>query len=70
MTGFAGLVEIACNFQVRLKFSSKSEQNVRNGFSRAAIGCGSAQGYLSFSLFAALAAGMFLGAASALVFSD
>ena len=66
----AGLVEIACDFPIRIKFSGKSEQNARVAFSRAAIECGSAQGYLSFSLIAALASGALFGAASILLFSD
>ncbi|MFA6328065.1 MAG: type II secretion system F family protein [Candidatus Micrarchaeia archaeon] len=66
----AGFAETACGFPVLLRFSSKSEKAAREAFSRAAIECGNAQGYLSFSMFAALAAGGLMGAASALLFSD
>ena len=68
--GIASFVEIACRFPIRLKFSGTSEKSVRICFARAAIDCGNAQGYLSFSLFASLAAGVALGAASLLLFSD
>jgi hypothetical protein len=64
------LMGIACNFPLKLQFSGKSGQSVRNGFARAAIECSSAQGYLSFALLAALVFGALLGAASALFFSD
>ena len=64
------LVKNACNFPIKLRFSPQSERNVRIGFARAAIEYGSAQGYLSFSLFAALATGAFFGAANTLLFSD
>ena len=64
------LMESACNFPVLLRFSGKSEARVRTAFSRAAIECKSAGGYLSFSLFASLALCAALGAASALLFSD
>jgi len=66
----AQLVEISCNFPIKLGFSGKSEAGVRTAFSRAAIECGSAGGYLSFSLFASFAAGVALGAASVPLFSD
>lgn len=66
----AGLVEIMCSFPINLRFSDKSEQNVRAAFARAAIECDDVQGYLSFSLFAALAAGAVFGAATGLLFSD
>ena len=64
------LMESACNFPIKLRFSGSSEQAVKNGFARAAIECGNASGYLSFSLFASLAAGAVLGAVSFLLFSD
>jgi len=70
MMNIAKLLETVCSFPILLRFSAKSEKNVRNGFSRAAIECGSVQGYLSFSLLASFAAGAFFGAASALLFSD
>jgi len=66
----ARLVEAACNFPIKLRFSSASEQKVQNGFARAAIECGSASGYLSFSIFAALAICAAFGAAAWVLFSD
>jgi len=66
----ARLVEIACSFPIKLRFSGKSEQNVRAAFARAAIECKDVQRYLSFSLFASLAICVVLGAASSLLFSD
>ena len=66
----ANLMENACGFPIKIGFSRQSERNVQNGFARAAIECGSAQGYLSFSLFAALSACAIFGAAGALLFSD
>ncbi len=63
-------METACNFPVLLRFSGKTEQATSAAFSRAAIDCGNAQGYLSFSLFAALAICALLGAASLLFLSD
>ncbi|MFA5930217.1 MAG: type II secretion system F family protein [Candidatus Micrarchaeia archaeon] len=68
--GISRLMETACSFPVFLRFSGKSESGVRAAFSRAAIECGNAQGYLSFALLAALAICAALGAASALLFSD
>lgn len=66
----ARLVENMCNFPIKLRFSGKSEQGVRAAFARAAIDCESVPGYLSFSLFAALAICVVLGTASSLLFSD
>ena len=64
------LMKSACSFPIRAGFSDASGKAASAAFSRAAIECGDAQGYLSFSLFASLAAGAFSGAASALLFSD
>ncbi len=66
----ASMVEAACRFPARIRFSGKSEEGVRAAFARAAIDCGSAQGYLSFSLFAALAAGALFSAAGALLYPE
>ncbi|MCX6771212.1 MAG: type II secretion system F family protein [Candidatus Micrarchaeota archaeon] len=66
----AKLMETACNFPIRLRLSDKSGSAASAAFSRAAIECGDARGYLSFSLLAALVPGALLGAASALLFSD
>ena len=66
----AKLLETVCSFPILLRFSAKSERNVRTAFARAAIECNSVQSYLSFSLFVSFAVGALLGAASALLFSD
>ena len=64
------ILEAACDFPIKIGFSAKSEKAASAAFSRAAIDCGNAQGYLSFSLLASLAAGIALCAASLLFFSD
>ena len=66
----AQLVEGACSFPIKLRFSSQSEARVQGAFARAAIECKDVQRYLSFSLFASLAICAVLEAATGLLFSD
>jgi hypothetical protein len=65
-----GIVEFACGFPSLLRFSAATETKVRAALGRAAIKCGNANGYLSLSLLASLAAAALAGALLQLLFPD